>query len=66
MGGAYSMNEGDEKCVKNSDVLPHGKRPLRKPRRWFENNIKMLRKEIDWRVWTGLILLRAGTNGARL
>jgi hypothetical protein len=41
---------------------PEGKRPLGKPRRRREDNIKVDLKEICG-VWSGLIWLRIGTRG---
>jgi hypothetical protein len=38
---------------------PEGKRPLGRPRRRWEDNIRMV-------VWTGLIWLRIGTSGGPL
>ena len=40
---------------------PKGIRPLVRPRRKWENNIKMDLQEVGWRAWTGLNLLRIGT-----
>jgi hypothetical protein len=37
---------------------PEGKRPLGRPRRRWEDNIKMDLREIGWVLWTGLIWLR--------
>jgi len=37
---------------------PEGKRPLGRPRRKKENNIKMDLQEIECWAWTGLIWLR--------
>jgi hypothetical protein len=34
---------------------PEGKRPLRRPRRRWKDNIRMYLREIGWVVWTGLI-----------
>jgi hypothetical protein len=42
-----------------------GKRPLGRPRRGWEDNIKMDLRE-DGVVWTGLIRLRIGTSGKLL
>ncbi|KAJ4451247.1 hypothetical protein ANN_02708 [Periplaneta americana] len=42
---------------------PAGKRPLGRPRRRWEDNIKMDLREVGYDVETGLILLRIGTNG---
>jgi hypothetical protein len=39
---------------------PEGKKPLGRPRRWWENNIGMDLREI------GFIWLRIGTNGGFL
>jgi hypothetical protein len=38
---------------------PEGRRPLGRPRRKWEDNIKMVR----WGAQTGLIWLRIGTDG---
>jgi len=45
---------------------PEGKRPLGKPRRRWEDNIKMDFQEWDMRVWTGSSWLRIGTGGGHL
>jgi hypothetical protein len=42
---------------------PEGKRPLRRPRRRWMDNIKMDLREM---VWIGLIWLRIGTGGGLL
>jgi len=39
----------DEKCIKYFGWKPTGKRPLRRPRHRWENNIRMNLKEIGWR-----------------
>jgi hypothetical protein len=44
---------------------PEGKRPLGRPRRRSEDNIRMDLGE-DGMVWTGLIWLRIGTSGGLL
>jgi hypothetical protein len=41
------------------------KRPLRRPRHRWEDNIKMDLR-LDRAVWTGLILLRVGSSGELL
>jgi hypothetical protein len=42
---------------------PEGEKPLgRRIRRWV-NNIKMVLREIEWVVWTGLFWLSIGTSG---
>jgi hypothetical protein len=39
MGGACSFHRGDEKCIMLVGD-PEGKRPLGRPKRRWENNIK--------------------------
>ena len=39
-----------------------GKRPLGRPRRRWEDNIKSVLQEVGLRAWTGLILLRIVTG----
>jgi hypothetical protein len=41
-------------------------RPLRRPRRRWEYNIKMELRETGWVIWTSFIWLRIGTNGGLL
>jgi hypothetical protein len=45
---------------------PEGKRPLRRPKHRWEDNIRMDLGEIGWKVWTGFIWLRIGTIGRLL
>jgi hypothetical protein len=45
---------------------PEGRRPLGRPRRRWEDNIKMDLQEVGWGAWTGLIWLRIGTGGGLL
>jgi hypothetical protein len=47
-------------------MKPTGKRPLGRPRRWWENVFKMDLQEVGWGAWTGLIWLRLGTIGGLL
>jgi hypothetical protein len=42
---------------------PEGKRPVERPRRRWEDGIKMDLREIGWEVWNGLTWLRIGTIG---
>jgi hypothetical protein len=41
-------------------------RPLGKPRRRWENNIKMDHQKVEWGAWIGLIWLRSRTYGGLL
>jgi hypothetical protein len=48
---------------------PEGRRPLGRPRRRCEDNIKMDLQEVGYGgggAWTGLIWLRIGTGGGLL
>jgi hypothetical protein len=45
---------------------PEGSRPLGKPRRSWEDNIKMDLREVGWGAWTGSIWLRIGTGDGLL
>jgi hypothetical protein len=43
-----------------------GRRPLGKPRRRWDDNIKMDLQNVAWRARTGFIWLRIGTGGGLL
>ena len=43
-----------------------GKKPFERPRRRWEDNIKMDLKRVGRRTWAGLIWLRIGTGGGLL
>jgi hypothetical protein len=45
---------------------PEGRRPLGRPRRRWEDNIKIDLQEVRWGARTGLIWLRIGTGGGLL
>jgi hypothetical protein len=45
---------------------PEGKRPVERPRRRWEDGIKMDLREIGWGVWSGFTWLRIGTVGGLL
>jgi hypothetical protein len=45
---------------------PEGKRPLGRPRRRWEDNIKMDLQEVECEVWTGISWLRIETGGGHL
>jgi hypothetical protein len=48
-------------------VKPEGKRPLERPRRRWEDGIKMDLREIGWGcVWSGCTWLRLGIFGGLL
>jgi hypothetical protein len=41
---------------------PEGRRPFERPRRRWEDNIKIDLREVGWGAQTGLIWLRIGTG----
>jgi hypothetical protein len=45
---------------------PEERRPLGRPRRRWEDNIKMDLREVGWGAWTGSIWPRIGTGGGLL
>jgi hypothetical protein len=45
---------------------PEGERPLERPRRRWEDNIKMDLQEVAWGTWNELIWLRIGVGGGVL
>jgi hypothetical protein len=56
---------GDERKVYTVLVgKPEGKKPLGRPRRRWENGIRIDLREIGWRVWNGFSWLRLGTVAA--
>ena len=65
MGHVASMGERRGVCR----VLvrkPEGKRPLRRPRRRGEDNIKLNLQEVGFGVWSGSNWLRIETDGGHL
>jgi hypothetical protein len=66
MGGACSA-VGEERGVCRVSVgKPEGKRPLGRPRRTWEDNIKVDLQEVGCRVWTGFGWLRIEAGGNQL
>jgi hypothetical protein len=58
---------GREKmCTGFFVVKPEGMRPLGRPRRRREDNIKMNLQEVGLGVWTGFSWLRIETGGGHL
>jgi hypothetical protein len=66
MGGACSKYGGEHKCIEGFGGKPEGMRPLRRPRRRWEDNMKMDLKEVVWGAWTGSIWFRTVTGGGNL
>ena len=57
MGGACGTYGGRERCAQGFGGEPEGKRPLGRPRRRWEDNVKMYLQEVgrgcgDWRELT--------------
>jgi hypothetical protein len=55
---------GEGRCAYRILVgRPEGRRQLERPRRRWEDNIKMDIQEVGWGAWTGLIWLGIWTGG---
>jgi len=66
MGGACSAYGKMRGVYRVLVGKPEGKRPLGRPRRRWEDNIKMDLQEVRCEVWTGSSWLRIGTGGGHL
>jgi hypothetical protein len=66
VGGACGTRGRGEKRVQCFDGKARRKRPLERPRRRWEDGIKMDLREIYWGVWSGFTWLRIGTVGGLL
>ena len=67
IGGACgTYGEGGERCIENLVGKPERKRPLGRPRRRWEDNIKKDIQEVGWWKWIGLIWLIIGTDVGHL
>ena len=66
MGGACGAYGGGDRCAKVSGEKPEGKRPLGRPRRRWEDNIKMDLQEVGVVTGTGWSWLRIGTCSRHL
>ena len=65
-GGACRMYGEWRGAYRVLVAKPEGRRPLERPKRRWEDNIKMNLREMEWRAWTGSISLRIGTSGGLL
>ena len=66
LGWASSKYRGEERRIQGFGGQPEGKRPRRRPRRRWEDDIKMDLLEVGYGVWTGSSWLRIGTGGGHL
>ena len=57
IGGACSTYGARRSVYRDLVEEPEGKRPLGRPMRRWEDNIKMDLEEVRWGAWTGLIWL---------
>jgi hypothetical protein len=58
---------GDKKgAYRGLVAIPGGKTPLVRPKRRWEDNIKMDVQEVRWGAWIGFVWLRIGTGGGHL
>jgi len=65
MGGARRAHGGEKRLYRVLVGKSEGKRPLGRPRRRWEDNIRMNLQEVGcgWGAWTGSRWLRIGTGG---
>jgi hypothetical protein len=63
MGRVYSKYGGEERLLQVFGGKAEGKRPLRRPRRRWEDNIKKDIQEVGCGDMTGSSWLRMGTDG---
>jgi hypothetical protein len=56
----------DRKVYKVLVGEPKGKRPLRRPKRRWEDGIRMDLRETGWGMWSGFGWLRTGISGGLL
>jgi len=66
MGWACSAYGGEERRIQGFGGKPEGERPLGRPRRRWEDNMKMIFRKWDFGVWTGSSWLRIGAVGGHL
>jgi hypothetical protein len=66
VGGACGTHGRGEKHVQVLVRRPEGKRPRERPRRRWDNRIKMDLRNTGWGVWSGFTWLKIGTVGGLL
>jgi hypothetical protein len=66
MGGACGTYWGGRSAYRILMCRPDGKRPLGRPRRRWEDNIKMSLQVMGWGGMDWIALGRIGTGGDRL
>jgi hypothetical protein len=54
---------GEERRIQWFGGETSGKRLLGRPRSRWEDNIKMVLQEVEWKAWTGSSWLRIGAGG---
>jgi hypothetical protein len=64
--GHVARMEGKRRAYRILMGRREGRRPLGRPRRIGENNIKMDLQDVGWGAWTGLSCLRIGAGGGLL
>jgi hypothetical protein len=66
MGRAYRPHGEKWNAYRILVGKPEIKTPLGKPKRRWDDNIRIDLREIGWEIWAGLIWLRTGTSGRLL
>jgi hypothetical protein len=66
MGGACSTYGEECRFIQVLMGKSEGKRPIGRPRRRWEYNIKTYLQKVEWGIWIGSNWLRIGTVGGHL
>jgi len=66
MGGACSTYGGENSVYRVLVGKPERKRQRGRPRRGWEDNIKMDLQKVKWGLYTGLVWFRIRTSGGLL
>jgi len=62
MSEAYNTHGRDEKCIRSFVGKPQGKRSFGKPRRRWEDDIRMYLREIGWEDVGRMHLVQEGNQ----
>jgi hypothetical protein len=66
IGGACSTFGVEKRCIQGFGMETLERRSFGRPRRRWEDNIKMDLRDVGWGAWTGSIWLRTETGGGHL
>jgi hypothetical protein len=66
IGGARGADGGGVRCAPGGGGKLEGKRPLGRPKRRWDDNIKLIFRKLEGMMETGWSWLRIGTGGGHL